>query len=249
MVDPTMPLFNNLIPLYLYQGGVIPRPTYEYDYIIASQGVIKRLETEVVSADMILVPFYTELRGLYLQLYPLNVVFKLPRIPWYLLEQVLVDARTNAHLEFMYHFRFMGGQWHVTFPEQNQEEAWVGYYNVDPTGIALDLHSHNGMPPFFSPTDNKDERGGRFYGVIGYVDSPTPQIVLRLGMHGHWLINVPALLLFENIGPFVEIFLEQEVPHYGHAEMEIGGNNGHEAFTPGFLSANLLEKLTQLFRK
>ena len=76
-------MFNrSLIPLYLYQGHAIPRPERLYDYVLAAQGIIKRLETAYVSADHLLAPIETPLTGLRLALYPLQPVrFKLPRIP------------------------------------------------------------------------------------------------------------------------------------------------------------------------
>jgi len=98
---------NNLIPLYLYLGQPIPRPTRLYDYLLAAQGIVKRLETQYVSADQLLVLIETPLTGLRLADYPLQPVrFKLPRIPGQLLRDALADARQNIELEFMYQFRF-----------------------------------------------------------------------------------------------------------------------------------------------
>ena len=84
---------NNLIPLYLYLGQPVPRPARLYDYIISAQGIIKRLETQYVSADQLLVPIETPLTGLRLADYPLQPVrFKLPRIPGQMLRDALADA-------------------------------------------------------------------------------------------------------------------------------------------------------------
>ena len=204
-------MFNNtLIPLYLYLGQPVPRPTRLYDYLIAAQGIVKRLETQYVSADQILVPIDTPLTGLRLADYPFQPVhFKLPRIPGQLLRDALADARQNIELEFMYQFRFdpTNQHWTVTRPEQDQSRTHVGY-TFDPTGIVVDLHSHNVMPAFFSPTDDRDEMGGRFYAVMGHLERDTPELILRLGFYGHWLYNVPALAIFDDIAPFEEIYLD-----------------------------------------
>ncbi|MCP4287453.1 MAG: hypothetical protein GY792_23950 [Gammaproteobacteria bacterium] len=201
---------RNLIPLYMYLGHAIPRPERLYDYIIAEQGIVKRVETPYVSADHLLVPIETSLTGLRLAEYPLPPLrFKLPRIPGQLLCDALADARQNINLEFIYHFRFdpANGCWSVTRPEQDQSRTRVGY-TYDPAGIAVDLHSHNTMPAFFSPTDDRDELGGRFYAVMGHLERENPELVLRLGLYGHWLYNIPAQAIFDDVGPFVEVYVE-----------------------------------------
>lgn len=202
---------SNLIPLYLYQGRPMPRPDRLYDYVLADQGLIKRVESPYAAADRLLVPIREQLTGLHLQPYPFHPLrFKLPRIPGRLLLDVLADARRNIQLEFMYHFRFTPEQgWSVTRPEQAQSWTRVGYQH-DPAGVILDLHSHHTMPAFFSPTDDGDEQGGRFYAVMGHLDRPDPHLIIRLGMYGHWLFNVPGLTLFDALGPFVEVYVEDE---------------------------------------
>lgn len=194
-------------PLYLYKGGYpLPRPSYHYDYVLAAQGLIKRLETPHASADLLLCPIAERLYGLNLQSYPLAPLrFKLPRIPERLLLETLTDARGELGLEVMYHFRLIPSGWQVTRPQQEQHQAYVGYQTGD-AGVILDLHSHHMMPAYFSPTDDADEQEGRFYGVMGRLNLPSPHLTLRLGFYGQWLANVPALILFEGIGPFVETY-------------------------------------------
>jgi PRTRC genetic system protein A len=204
-------MFNNpLIPLYLFLGQPLPRPARLYDYVIAAQGIVKRLETQYVSADQLLASIDTPLTGLRLAAYPLQPVrFKLPRIPGHLLREALTDARRNIDLEFMYQFRFdpVTNHWTVTRPEQDQSRTHVGY-TFDPAGIVVDCHSHNVMPAFFSPTDDRDELGGRFYAVMGHLERKNPELILRLGFYGHWLYNVPALTIFDDLTPFEEIYLD-----------------------------------------
>jgi PRTRC genetic system protein A len=217
----------NNIPLYLYQGYPIERPQTLYDYVLAEQGLIKRVENNVVSADCLLASLDIPLTGLHLQPYRLQPLrFKLPRIPGRLLQAVLVDARSNLDLEFMYHFSFdpMQGHWLVTRPEQEQSRTRVGYTYQDPGQIVLDLHSHNTMPAFFSPTDNRDEQGGRLYAVIGRLDQSQPELAVRLGMYGTWLYNVPGLVLFDDLGPFVDGHVEAGQPYDIAAPPQDAGN-------------------------
>jgi PRTRC genetic system protein A len=199
------------VPLYMYKRGqVLPRPERLYDYVIAAQGIIKRVETRYSSVDALVAPLDEQLTGLGLQPYPLQPLrLKVPRIPEPLLLAALADARTQLPREAMYHFRLEATTgWRVTQPQQDQSWGRVGYYSDDPAGIVLDLHSHQTLPAFFSSTDDGDEREGRFYAVIGRLDRPNPELVLRLGLYGHWLANVPALSLFEGLGPLVETYLD-----------------------------------------
>ncbi len=201
-----------LIPMYLYIGRHgMPRPPHLYDYILAEQGLIKRVESRIAAVDHLLAPVEDTLYGLNLQPYPLQPLrFKLPRIPGRLLAEVLADARRELDIEVMYHFRHdPAAGWSVSRPEQAQSRVSVGYRYTDPDQIILDLHSHHRMPAFFSPTDDRDERGGRFYGVIGHLDSDEPQLALRLGLYGHWLYNVPAGLLFDDPGPLLETWTDR----------------------------------------
>jgi hypothetical protein len=57
------------------------------------------------------------------------------------------------------------------------------------------------MAAFFSPTDDRDEGGFRFYAVIGRLLT-RPELRLRLGMYGDFW-EVPVTALFTDPGPFV----------------------------------------------
>jgi len=48
----------------------------------------------------------------------------------------------------------------------------------------MDIHSHNSMEAFFSPTDNKDEKATRLYTVIGRLDNYFPEIKTRISNGG-----------------------------------------------------------------
>jgi hypothetical protein len=164
-----------------------------------------------------------------------------------LLQETLADARRNLNLEFMYHFRFdPGGRgWFVTRPEQERSGARVGYLNRDPGGVVLDLHSHHTMPAFFSSTDDRDERGGRFYAVMGRLERPRPELILRLGAYGHWLDNIPALTLFDELGPFVDTYAGD---HYAAAPFDNASFDdieGVEQAAGRFSFSNLFRRSTK----
>ncbi|MCP4359045.1 MAG: hypothetical protein GY796_13585, partial [Chloroflexi bacterium] len=131
------------------------------------------------------------------------------------------------------------GRWTVTRPENYYEQSRTGLgYFYKPDGVILELHSHNTMPAYFSPRDNRDELGGRLYGVIGHLERSNPELALRLGMFGHWLYNVPGRAIFDDVTPFIEVELG------GEAEAEAGWVSFDEAAPD-----NAGNFLTNLFRR
>lgn len=207
----------NLIPLYLYQGHPLPSPQHLYDYVLAAQGLIKRSDNSHTSADLLLhrLPPALTLTGLNLQAYPLRgVQLKRPRIPGAILQELLADARQDLDREFMYLVRFdpASGRYVIDRPAQQASAVHVGYAASAGSNVLLEIHSHNRMAAFFSPTDDRDEQGGRYYAVMGRLDQARPQLALRVGMYGHWAFNVPSELLFEQIEPFDDVWAEPAAP-------------------------------------
>jgi PRTRC genetic system protein A len=93
--------------------------------------------------------------------------------------------------------------WRVAMPAQLATPTGVDYTD-DPLAV-VDLHSHGALPAFWSATDDSDECGLRFYVVVGHVGTDAPTIFCRVGVYGHrW--NVPALSIFEALGPFTDVF-------------------------------------------
>jgi PRTRC genetic system protein A len=206
-------MLANLIPVYLYQGQPLPPVKYHYDYVLAEQGLLKRLDTPLVTAERLLAPVGTSLPGLRLQAYPLaGVRLKVPRIPGRLLAKVYRDACRDLSLEVLYHFKHTPTRgWWVERAELTHQSAVRLTYLADPQHLALDLHSHHRMEAFFSDTDDADEQGARFYAVIGRLDTPRPELALRLGMHGHYYPNLPGLTLFDDLGPFTDKWLPPDL--------------------------------------
>jgi hypothetical protein len=40
---------------------------------------------------------------------------------------------------------------------------------------------------------------------MGRVDTDTPQLGVRLGLYGQWIYDVPAEILFDDLGPFTQV--------------------------------------------
>lgn len=205
------------VPLYLYQGADLPEPRHLCDYVLAAQGLIRRMSNHHTAADLLLHPFPPDLPlpGLGLQPCPLRGIhFRLPRIPAGLLLALLEDARQDMEREFMYRVRFdpAGGVYEIDRPAQRGDRLHVRYDAGNGSDVILEIHSHNRMPAFFSPTDDRDEQGGRWYAVMGHIDREHPRLALRLGMYGQWAVNMPLTTLFEGVGPFEPVWLDPAPP-------------------------------------
>ncbi len=80
--------------------------------------------------------------------------------------------------------RWDGDAYRVVVPEQVGTAASLTYH--PPAGVVAEFHSHGTGRAFFSGTDDKDEQGLRIYGVVGRLDTPLPELSLRVGVYGHF---------------------------------------------------------------
>jgi PRTRC genetic system protein A len=56
--------------------------------------------------------------------------------------------------------------------------------------LAVDLHSHGALPPYFSPTDDEDDRGEvKAALVVGHLDQPQPGWASRLCLLGLFIAS------------------------------------------------------------
>jgi len=62
----------------------------------------------------------------------------------------------------------------------------------------MDIHSHNTMKAYFSPTDDCDEKATRLYTVMGELDKYFPTIVTRIANGGKFH-EIDPMEVFENI--------------------------------------------------
>lgn len=187
---------------YLVHCGEPPElpPGKAFAYIMAGNGLFKYARSARIEA---LIPIaHTRIAGLP----PLPSYARLAggvRLPGLLLAGCLrhaIEAARHSPCETMYHWRFdpESGEVAVRTPEQVGTAGRVTYTGGDDTAVVLDLHSHHTMDAYFSATDNRDEQGFRFYGVLGRLGGK-PQLRLRVGVYGHhW--PVPTRALFDLSG-------------------------------------------------
>lgn len=184
---------NNIVTYHLHRTPVLPPgDALFYQYIIAQNGVFVRAENEFVSACLPVTRLKeasAPIRGLQ----PLTgwVRLKIPRIPLTLLETAIADAQVSAENgrldETLSYVVWRNGRYHLIKPaDQKASPNFVVTEMVEPgETVVMDIHSHGAAPPYFSPTDDRDETRLRFYGVIGNLRT-TPQWRFRLGIYGHW---------------------------------------------------------------
>jgi PRTRC genetic system protein A len=189
-------MFTNLVTYAIHRRPPLPPSNARaYQYVMAGNGVFLRAENRFVS---IIAPIARcRVRGLP----PLEkeLRLKIPRLPEPLLAAVVNDAgRMRAPdgklLEALYHVHHTGRAACVVKPRQKASAAHVASFSGGDPDILLDLHSHGGMPAFWSATDNTDEVGFRFYAVIGRLDGMS-EIRLRLGVYGYF-VSLPLAALF-----------------------------------------------------
>lgn len=199
-------MFKNIVTYYLHQSRSLPpNDALAYQYVLAAAGLYLRAANHFF--DVLLPIARCPVRGLL----PLQPHFRLevPRLPARLLDAVLSDARRarcrNGGLkEALYQFHHDGARVSVLKPPQRATAASVVGAEGNSARVILDLHSHGGMPAFWSATDDGDEQGFRAYGVIGRLDTE-PEIRLRLGVYGCWF-SLPVTALFEGTGPFMDTY-------------------------------------------
>ena len=187
----------------IHDNGTWPRiPQGKvYTYVFAGNGVFKMAANHYVEACIRL----ARCRVAGLPTLGEYVKLRKGRLPGHLLAHILRDARRlswNMPREAMYHLVVEGSLCRLRRLTQVATAAHLSYSGGGEADIVAEIHSHQEMSSFFSVTDNKDEQGFRFYGVIGKIFT-RPELRLRLGVYGDFC-DVPATTLFTTAGPFLE---------------------------------------------
>ncbi len=203
-------LFTNLIKYIIHQKPDLPPlGAIGYEYITASNGIYVRAENRFIKA---LIPIVQAPAGTVRGLHPLapSIKLKVSPMPISLLKDILANARqmrtkTGQLREVLYRFHYNGPQVRVDRPQQDASSTHVRTIGDGGPDVILELHSHGNMNAFWSARDNADEKGFRFYGVIGNLDLK-PQIRLRLGVYGYYY-NISKNFIFSdtNQSPFTNL--------------------------------------------
>lgn len=180
--------------LHVKSDGSLPDiPDCLYAYIMAGNGVF--LHAKRSGLEVLFPVVECRIAGLP-ELTPWVKIEK--RVPAYILADVVYASILNFPREALFWFNWDDGEWIVNIPDQTARTTSVVPCNrSDPAGTSalMDLHSHGGLPPFFSTIDDRDETGFRIYAVVGNVDTE-PEICVRVGVYKHYF-DIPADLVFE----------------------------------------------------
>lgn len=205
-----------LVGYLVAQRGVPASVGLAYDYVLAGDGLFiaarnAHLEARVpVAACRVRgLPKAGAMMGL-----------RRGRLPVRLWEAAVTEARLYCELgeETMFAVTNNGGpNYWLVRPEQERDATSVRYRPAE--DAVLELHSHHRMRAYWSSTDDADEQGLRLYGVLGGLDTPRPEVAIRLGVYGHFM-PVPWEAVFEgDKGSFRDVCFEREEPSAGKAEI------------------------------
>ena len=151
-----------------------------YDYVLGSGGLYVQSESAHLTARILIAP--AEVRGLA----PVSEKVALAHglIPAHVFELGLAWMLAAPDTERFFAVGWGGGAYRLVVPQQEGTGSSLTYQ--PPTGVVAEFHSHGRHSAFFSATDDRDEQGFRVYGVVGRLDTPEPELTLRLGIYGHF---------------------------------------------------------------
>jgi PRTRC genetic system protein A len=146
--------------------------------------VIRKLPYGVIVEDLVGDPLIESPFPLYEKGPKCALYITSPRIPWAIYAQIVaffraVHAKEKAEAIIRVFYDEATGTWYPHCPEQNVSAGNVNHKDdFDSEGKfrhVADIHSHHTMSPFFSGTDDADEKKAvRLYGVVGNIDRPIP---------------------------------------------------------------------------
>jgi PRTRC genetic system protein A len=175
-----------------------PCGPYLCEYLTAANGVFVRAKRPGLEALLpVCLNFTLAIRGL-VSLTP-YIRLEAGPIPEPVMAWAQDAMAQAAPLELLTWVNWADG-YHVSVPEQTTTTSRCK--PLDPLNslgqtALLDFHSHGLEQPFFSSLDNRDERQGfRLFAVAG--GFPTPTILVRVGIYGHfwqippeWVMELP----------------------------------------------------------
>ena len=163
-----------------HPGGLAGAHGIGFDYVLGEGGLYVQSESANLTARVLAAP--CTVRGL------ASVTEKVELahgpIPARLFEIGLRWFQDTPGTERFFAVRWDGRAYRLVVPEQEGTASSLKY--TPPAGVVAEFHSHGGSRAFFSKTDDGDELGFRIYGVVGRLDSPEPELSLRVGVYGHF---------------------------------------------------------------
>lgn len=183
-----------------------PHTSTLYEYLFAGNGVFIRAFREGLSATIPVNLYPSPLR--FLPSLSPQVTLDSQPIPKSILlalwRQSCLAQSSQGLMEILFHLHYKAPYWHLVTPKQSQSPSHCQPLQAYLQSAVAEIHSHGTESAYFSATDNLEENGFRLYGVIGRLNSPRPEILLRIGIYHHFLI-LPASSLFTLPNFFVDV--------------------------------------------
>ena len=151
-----------------------------FDYVLGAGGLYVQSESAHLTARILVVP--ATVRGLA----PVSEKLTLAHgpIPAHVFDLGLGWLLAAPNTERFFAVQWDGDAYRLVVPPQKGTGSSLSYQ--PPQGVIAEFHSHGSHRAFFSVTDDRDEQGFRVYGVVGSLDTPEPELTLRLGIYGHF---------------------------------------------------------------
>ena len=163
-----------------HPGGLAGSQGIGFDYVLGSGGLYVQSESAHLTARVLVAP--AQVRGLA----PVSEKLELAHgpIPAHVFELGLGWMLAAPGTERFFAILWDGNAYRLVVPPQQGTGSSLSYR--PPSGVIAEFHSHASHRAFFSATDDRDEQGFRVYGVVGRLDTLTPELTIRLGIYGHF---------------------------------------------------------------
>ena len=151
-----------------------------FDYVLGTGGLYVQSESANLTARVLVAS--AQVRGLAAVTEKLTLAHS--PIPAHVFELGLGWVLAAPGTERFFAIRWDGDGYRLVVTPQEGTGSSLSY--EPPAGVVAEFHSHGKHSAFFSATDDRDEQGFRIYGVVGRLDTPAPELALRLGIYGHF---------------------------------------------------------------
>jgi PRTRC genetic system protein A len=215
--------------IYATGAELPPFGAFLCEYVTAANGVFVRAKRPGLEAMLPVCPNFGEyIRGLA----EVNAYVRLERpISAAAIEWALEHAFEAMPREVLAWINWNAGShgWRAYRPAQKVTGIMCKPADAsDPVGrdAIMDFHSHHSMPPFFSATDDRDEKNGfRLYAVVGNLDAQ-PAILTRVGIYGHfWTIPASSVMELPEALRDLSQASEETSPAYAESEEDHGSQS------------------------
>ena len=185
-----------------HPAGLVGSQGIGFDYVLGAGGLYVQSESAHLTARVMVAP--AQVRGLS----PVTEKVELAHglIPAHVFELGLGWMLAAPDTERFFAVRWDGDAYRLVVPPQEGTGSSLSYQ--PPSGVIAEFHSHASHRAFFSATDDGDEQGFRIYGVVGRLDTLTPELTIRVGIYGHFA-PLRRSQVFDGLHPRVRLTGEE----------------------------------------